>query len=296
MIMNYYDIIGIGCDRMTINEQYQELLKYRKNQPSNILVEKQRNAWAYFRNIANVTNLEKNINSNSPLYYAPLKQIHGSNMVSWPVQNGSEIYVDEEFAANNETLVNIQLQHEILHNLANRVNGNQSFFGYAYDGSGKSNYIGINEATTQMFAEDIIGLRLDEETYYLYFIKNIMRIIKALFGKELLAGQYLNNDLNFTNAFNNRTSYKFEPFAQLMNDIYYLSREKKYKSLSENQIEELTKKQQSILDFTSGLIYQFSKDNKDIVNDVCFEIQDNLFIKKLNLQSLDNSNSIHHSK
>ena len=78
--------------------------------------------------------------------------------------------------------------------------------------------------------------------------------------------------------------------------IYYLSREKKYKSLSENQIEELTKKQQSILDFTSGLIYQFSKDNKDIINDVCFEIQDDLFINKLNLQSLDNSNSIHHSK
>ena len=281
---------------MTIEEQYKELSKYRKIQLSNILVEKQRNAWTYFRNITNVTKLEKNINSNSPLYYAPLKQIHGSNMVSWPVKNGSEIYVDEEFAVNNEILVNIQLQHEILHNLANRVNGNQSFFGYLYDGSGNSNYIGINEATTQMFAEDIIGLRLDEEIDYLYFVKNIMRIMKVLFGKELLAGQYLNNDLGFTSTFNDRTSYKFEPFAQLINDIYYLSKEKKYKSLSQNQIEELTKKQQSILDFTSGLIHQFLKDNKDIINDVCFEIQDDLFIKKLNLQSFNNSNSIHHSK
>ena len=281
---------------MTINEEYQELLKYRKIQPNNILVEKQRNAWLYFRNITNVTNLEKNINSKSPLYYAPLKQIHGSNMVSWPVQSGSEIYVDEEFAINNEKLVNIQLQHEILHNLANRINGNQSFFGYLYDGSGKTNYIGINEATTQMFAEDIIGLRLDEETDYLYFVKNIMRIMKVLFGKALLAGQYLNNDLGFTSAFNDRTSYKFEPFAKLMNDIYYLSREKKYKSLSESQMGELIKKQQSILDFTSGLIHQFSKDDKEIMNDVCFEIQDDLFIKKLNLQSFGNSNSIHHSK
>lgn len=281
---------------MTINEEYQELLKYRKNQPSNILVEKQRNAWAYFRNIANVTNLEKNMNSNSPLYYAPLKQIHGSNMVSWPTKSGSEIYVDEEFAKNNETLVNIQLQHEILHNLANRVNGNQSFFGYLYNGSGKSNYIGINEAITQMFTEDIIGLRLDEETDYLYFIKNIMRIMKVLFGKELLAGQYLNNDLGFTSTFNDMTSYKFEPFAKLMNDIYYLSREKKYQFLNKNQIEELTRKQQSILDFTNGLIRQSLNYNKDIMNDVCFEIQDDLFIKKLNLQSIDNSNSIHHSK
>lgn len=281
---------------MTINEEYQELLKYRKIQPNNILVEKQRNAWLYFRNITNVRNLEKNINSKSPLYYAPLKQIHGSNMVSWPVQSGSEIYVDEEFAINNEKLVNIQLQHEILHNLANRINGNQSFFGYLYDGSGKTNYIGINEATTQMFAEDIIGLRLDEETDYLYFVKNIMRIMKVLFGKALLAGQYLNNDLGFTSAFNDRASYKFEPFAKLMNDIYYLSREKKYKSLSESQMGELIKKQQSILDFTSELIHQFSKDDKEIMNDVCFEIQDDLFIKKLNLPSFGNSNSIHHSK
>ncbi len=285
---------------MTINDEYQELLKYRKKQPSNILVEKQRNAWAYFRNITNVTNLEKNINSNPPFYYAPLNQIHGSNMVSWHVQNGSEIYVDEEFAVNNETLVYIQLQHEILHNLANRVNGNQSFFGYSYDGSGKSNYIGkyigINEATTQMFAEDIIGLRLDEKTDYLYFVKNIMRIMKVLFGKELLAGQYLNNNLDFTIAFNDRTSYKFEPFAQLMNDIYYLSLKKKYRSLSESETEALTKKQQFILDFTSRLIHQFLNYNKDIMNDVCFEIQDDLFIKKLNLQSIDNSNSIHHSK
>ena len=281
---------------MTINEEYQELLKYRKIQPNNILVEKQRNAWLYFRNITNVRNLEKNINSKSPLYYAPLKQIHGSNMVSWPVQCGSEIYVDEEFAINNEKLVNIQLQHEILHNLANRINGNQSFFGYLYDGSGKTNYIGINEATTQMFAEDIIGLRLDEETDYLYFVKNIMRIMKVLFGKALLAGQYLNNDLGFTSAFNDRASYKFEPFAKLMNDIYYLSREKKYKSLSESQMGELIKKQQSILDFTSELIHQFSKDDKEIMNDVCFEIQDDLFIKKLNLPSFGNSNSIHHSK
>lgn len=281
---------------MTINEEYQELLKYRKIQPNNILVEKQRNAWLYFRNITNVRNLEKNINSKPPLYYAPLKQIHGSNMVSWPVQSGSEIYVDEEFAINNEKLVNIQLQHEILHNLANRINGNQSFFGYLYDGSGKTNYIGINEATTQMFAEDIIGLRLDEETDYLYFVKNIMRIMKVLFGKALLAGQYLNNDLGFTSAFNDRASYKFEPFAKLMNDIYYLSREKKYKSLSESQMRELIKKQQSILEFTSELIHQFSKDDKEIMNDVCFEIQDDLFIKKLNLQSFGNSNSIHHSK
>lgn len=276
---------------MTIEEKYQELVKYRKIQPNNILIEKQRNAWEYFRRITNVSNIEKNINSNSPLYYAPLRKIHGSRMVSWPVQGGAEIYVDEEFAIDNEELVRVQLQHEILHNLANRINGKQSFFGYEYDGSGKSNYIGLNEATTQMISEDITGVRLDEETDYLYFVKNIMRVMKVLFGEELIVDQYINNNFNFTNAFNEKTNSKFEPFALLMNEIYYLSIDQKYNSLSNGKSEELMKKEQSLLDFTSSIIKQLSKDNKDLIKDISTELQDDSFIKRLNLQTLEKTQS-----
>lgn len=250
----------------------------------------------FFRNITNVNSLEKNVVMNPPLYYAPLKQIHGSNMVSWPVQNGSEIYVDENFAINNKELVDIQLQHEILHNLANHINGKQSFFGYLYDGSGKSNYIGINEAVTQMFAEDISGIRLSEGKDYLCFIKNIMRVMKVLFGKESVAGQYLNNDLNFTNVFNEKTSYKFEPFSILMNDVYYFSKNKRYSSLNETQNEELERKQQSLLDFTSNLIQQISQDNKLIINEICSEVQDASFLEKLGLNPSDLSSTVNHIK
>ncbi len=276
---------------MTIEEKYQELVKYRKIQPNNILIEKQRNAWEYFRRITNVSNIEKNIDSNSPLYYAPLRKIHGSRMVSWPVQGGAEIYVDEEFAIDNEELVRVQLQHEILHNLANRINGKQSFFGYEYDGSGKSNYIGLNEATTQMISEDITGVRLDEETDYLYFVKNIMRVMKVLFGEELIVDQYINNNFNFTNTFNEKTSCKFEPFALLMNEIYYLSIDQKYNSLSNGKSEKLMKKEQSLLDFTSSLIKQLSKDNKDLIKDISNELQDDSFFKRLNLQTLEKTQS-----
>lgn len=284
---------------MSIEEQYQELLKYRKIQPSSILINKKANAWEYFRNLTNVSlrNLENNLRNNIQMYYAPLRQIHGSNLVCWPVKNGDEIYIDEEFALKNELLANIQLQHEVLHCLANRINGEQSHFGYVYDRkSGKSNYIGINEATTQMFAEDISGIRLNEKTDYLFFIKNIMRVMKVLFGEELIAGQYLNNNIDFTLRFNDLTSYKFEPFSLLMNDVYYLSKNKMYGSLNEKQIEELNKKQQILLIFTTNLINQFEKNDKDIVRKVCQEIQDYSFLDNLNLQTMNISSSPHSLK
>lgn len=48
---------------MTI-EEYDELLKYRKLQTSNIISNKKRMVWEYFRKIMNVSNVEKNINDN----------------------------------------------------------------------------------------------------------------------------------------------------------------------------------------------------------------------------------------
>lgn len=46
---------------MTLQEQYVELQKYRKKQFSDILNNKKRMSWEYFRNFADVSNLEKNI-------------------------------------------------------------------------------------------------------------------------------------------------------------------------------------------------------------------------------------------
>ena len=68
---------------MTIQEQYIELQKCRKQQSSDVLNNKKRIAWEYFRILTDVSNLEKNLSSNFMLYFAPLKQIRGTNMVSW---------------------------------------------------------------------------------------------------------------------------------------------------------------------------------------------------------------------
>lgn len=100
-------------------------------------------------------------------------------MVCWPVDEGNEIYVDENFALNNKVLVDLQLQHEVLHALVHNVDGEQVFYGVS-DYDDKANYIGIIEATTQMFTEDITNIRLDAKTNYLFFIENIMRVIESV--------------------------------------------------------------------------------------------------------------------
>lgn len=268
---------------MTLKEQYVELQKYRKIQSSEIINNKKRNVWEFFRSLTNVSNLEKNLSSNFLLYIAPLKQIRGTNMVTWPVGTNIEIYVDEIFSISNHELVEIQLTHEVLHGLSETVDGKQYFFCHEYDGSGDSKYLGINEATTQMFTEDIEQIRLDEKTDYLYTIKNIMRIMKSLFGVKFIADQYLNNANRFEDEFNIAADFKFEPFVALVNDVYKLSKTNFYGSLTPEQLEKLQVKQTNLLNFTANLIHQFSQNNSSIINTICDELKDEKFQERLNL-------------
>lgn len=281
---------------MTIQEQYIELQKSRKIQSSDILKSKKTIAWEFFRNYTNVSNLEKNLSLNFVLYLAPLKTIRGTNMVCWSVGENIEIYVDNNFAKTNPELTNIQLQHEVLHGLSQVNTGEQFFFGHQYDRTGKSNYTAIDEATTQMFAEDMSGIRLDENTDYLYIIKNIMRVMKAIFGINDIASQYLNNSNDFENHFNEVTSFKFEPFALLMNDVYILSKNSNYNFLNEEQVKELNNKKDKLFDFTTSLINQVAQNDPNIINKICDELNDENIQSKLNIQKKELSNSNIHNR
>lgn len=272
---------------MTIQEQYIELQKSRKKQSSDVLNNKKRIAWEFFRNYTDVSNLEKNLSSNFDLYFAPLRNIRGTNMVSWQVGENKEIYVDENFALSNAELTNIQLQHEVLHGLSQFKNDSQFFFGHQYDGSGKSNYMALDEASTQMFAEDMNGIRLDETTDYLYAIKNVMRVMKTIFGINDIAGQYLNNSNNFETKFNEITSYKFDAFALLMNDVYVLSKNKNYGSLTDEQIEELNNKKDRLFNFTSSLINQLAQNDPTLINRICDELNDESIQEKLGVSKIE---------
>lgn len=272
---------------MTIQEQYVELQKSRKKQSSDVLNNKKRVAWEFFRNYTDVSNLERNLSSNFDLYFAPLRSIRGTNMVSWRVGENKEIYVDENFVLANPELTNIQLQHEVLHGLSQFKNGSQFFFGHQYDGSGMSNYMALDEATTQMFAEDMSGIRLDENTDYLYTVKNIMRVMKTIFGTNNIVGQYLNNSTDFETKFNEVTSFKFEPFALLMNDVYVLSKNKNYGSLTDEQIEELNNKKDRLFNFTSSLINQLAQNDPTLINRICDELKDESIQEKLDVSKIE---------
>lgn len=276
---------------MTLEEQYIELQKNRQQQSSDILNDKKRIAWEFFRNYTCLSNLEKNLSSNFILYLAPLRKIYGTNLVNWPNGEKNEIYVDDNFAITNPELTNIQLQHEVLHGLSKSNNGQELCFGHQYNKDDKSNYTGLNEATTQMFAEDMSGIRLDENSDYLYTIKNVMRVIKIIFGTNDIANQYFNNSNIFEQRFNQVTSFKFEPFVLLMNDVYMLDKKRKYNSLTQEQIKELEDKKNKLFGFTSNLINQFSQDNPAIIDEICNELNDENIQQKLNIRRTELSDS-----
>lgn len=270
---------------MTLQEQYTELQKHRKQQSLDVINSKKRMAWEYFRNLVLVNNLEQNISKRFSLFYAPVRQIRGSNMTCWPFQDGSkEIYIDEAFALNNPQITNIQITHEVLHGLSQMKDGNQYFFGHQYQGNGQSIYTGIDEATTQLFAEDIEQCQLGKEEDYLYFVKNTMRVMKIIFCADKLANQYLNNNNQFEQEFDKLTNGKFSSFASLMNEVYTLSKVKHYSKLDDKGIELLETRKQQIINFVKGLVESVSKTNPQISENLLNEIQDKNFTNQIGVK------------
>ena len=275
---------------MTIQEIYNELLKYRKAQPIDIITEKKRKSWEYFRMKASVINLEKNLKDNVSLYYAPVRQTRGSSLVCWPFPDRTEIYVDENFALSDPQLAQFQLTHELLHSLSEKRDGKQLIFGYSYSNLG-SVYTGINEACTQLFAEDIEEARLNETEDYLYFVKNIMRVMKVVVGERKLADQFLGNNFSFEDAFNKLTENKFNDFVSAINDIYNFDKKKKAHSDTITKSDEewyLIRKKQ-ILDFTKKLIERTASYDSQLIPLIQEELRDENFARQLGLSVFDST-------
>lgn len=254
--------------------EYNQLLNNRTALPNyNELVKNlKRKAWEYFRNLTNVTNLESNMSRNITVYSAPLLEIHGSNLVNWPVDNDNEIYIDENFLKdpNNANIIVCQIMHEISHGLSQFKNKKQLFFGHKVE-----ECQGIEEATTQMYAEDITGIRLSEEEDYMFSIKTFMRICKILVGEDKLASQYLNNDLSFEEKFNNISSGKFMEFANAMNSIYRLCKQRKYGYNID--LQDLETREANMLKFLGNIVDKQLDTRPGIVNQLENELGTNLF-------------------
>lgn len=195
-------------------------------------------------------------------------------MTCWPLKDGSkDIYIDENFAVNNLDITNIQITHEVLHGLSQMKDGNQYFFGHKYDGNKNNVFHGIDEATTQLFAEEIENKRLSSEDDYLYFIKNVMRIMKVIFGVDKLANQYLNNTNEFENEFNKLSNNNFNYFIKIINDNYILSKKNNYNKLTKKEMDLLKSNQEEILNFVELLIFKSLENNPDIKNKINKELK-----------------------
>jgi len=237
-------------------QEYEELIKTRKYLDYNIIKDKKRNSWNYFRSLdICLKNLEKNMTNNIFLYSAPLKEIHGTNMANWPIINGSEIYLDTCFLLDNANIeiINCQLTHEVLHSLSRKIGGGKNWFNHNED-----IYEGIDEFTTQFFTEEIEKTELNEKEDYLYFGKNIMRNLSDIIGIDKLSSQYLNNDRNFEVTFNSLSTVSFLEFANCMNTIYELSKKEKYFNITKEEKEFLEQQKVGISEFVS-LLYNNNK-------------------------------------
>ena len=277
---------------MGIAEEYNELLKTRKKLNDDAWRYKLRAIWEHFKDMEDVAvnNLETAIPKVLGVYLAPHRRIHNSNMACWPVLDNKgnvyfEIYIDEDFYRENPHIVAIQLIHELLHAVSGFKDNQQYFFGHTHDSGNMKEYIGIDEAITQIFAEDIANERLTKEEDYLYFIKNIMRIMKILFGKEKLANQYLNNYQEFEIEFNRITNYRFARLNKMINNIYVLSKKERYKTLTEEESSILKTEKQAALIFTSHLTILLSRIKSEKIINIKNELQDEEFFGLLDLET-----------
>jgi len=205
-------------------EKYNNLKENSNLLDKQILESKKSKISTYLINTGiNDLRVNNNLFFDIQLYSAPVREIYNSTFIYYY----DAIYLDKQFISNpiNANVVNCQLTHEILHCLNNDEKGRQYFLGHLVD----QNYVGIDEATTQLFTEDIEQTYLtDQQDSRLYFIKNIMRILKAIFGQDLLLKQYLNINNEFENTVNNLMNNEqwVKDFALMMTKYYTLKSQK----------------------------------------------------------------------
>lgn len=265
------------------NNTYKQLSERSSKARSDIAENSLLKIWSYFNSLKNIdkTNLLKNIQSGQVVYYAPVQEIKGSRLINFPTKG--EIYIDEKFMQEEPEIATFQITHECLHGVSLIKDGKQIIFGHSSRGGSDTNrYNGVLEASTQMFAEDAEGRRLPESIDYLYYVKNIMRAMKVLFGEETLVNQFLGNNTDFEKAVDSFSQYKFDDFNSSMSDIYLLERKKQRIGLSEEEIQTLENYKLDLNKSVAELISLKLKDNPQIFDMIANEIHDERFSKQLN--------------
>ena len=265
---------------MDYQSHYEQLVEHATILDNTLIEDKKKKALEYFKNqvLISTTNIENNMLKQYKVYSAPVRSIHGTSMVCYSNEYEAIIFIDEEVYKNNSPMMHLQLQHEVLHGLSSGIDSIPYRFGHITL-SNDTVFRGINEATTQMFAEDIYGVRIDEKDHYLNYIKNIMRILKALYGSEVIANQYFNGDTSFEDNINKLTDYGFPGFASEINRVYVISQKEYYSEITQDEESEKIYLENCINEFVSSLI---TKSNISDINTKILEEIDQEFYEQYN--------------
>lgn len=268
--------------KLSADEKRKILKNTRQELNSQILTRYTGSIWRHFRGLGVDTSKIDPVIANSTfkLYKAPLSETHGSNMMYWPENNERNIYINNDFMQDeNRDIIIKQLTHEMLHAISwvDYVH----MFGRKYE----PNIIGIYEATTQVFADDINGAILTEDKDYLYFIKGIMRVMSNIVGKDKLASQYLNIDNSFEQTFSKALGADFNKFVSQINQVYKLSKKQYYDKNSFTQVNEiqLEELKENLLDFVLTHLQQKMKENPDFADALISDFNGDNFLEKYDL-------------
>lgn len=280
-------------------EQIQELIRTGKKMDIDILNEKRVKLFNYLnRKHIDIVSLRGKVGICKGIFLTSLKEKHGSNLSTVPFlkENLFYIFVDESFYLNNKAIVEFQITHEMLHGLFNQKNNYQILFGHLYQNKEQiseiENVRGINEACTQMITEDIEEEKLDSLSDYMYDIKNIMRIMKIIYGEEYILKQYIYNNKDFETLFNKLSNNQFNILAHQINLIYRYDKKKYYKKLLPEEEQYINRVKNTMYNWLIKLIDYYKKDRPEIIKEIIDEINDDEFLLKINI----NQNNFDYNK
>jgi very-short-patch-repair endonuclease len=214
-------------------QQYHTVMHTSKELDSSVLTQKKAKIDNFFQNIGVQTkDLQQTFQENRiSIYTAEVQGIIGSNMVNFVGTDSSVIVLDRGFYHDpkNKAVVDTQITHELLHN-PSRLWRDKTWFVMGHSEPG---YIGIYEATAQMFAEMIENHQLNAEEDYIYFVKSAMKTVSSITHVSTVARQFLNQDRSLEWEIQRLTknSSWFPTFVDAMQNSYDCSKAVLYQGL-----------------------------------------------------------------
>lgn len=235
-----------------MNEEFLEKLQNNRKEIEIINRDDLMKLWAYFKKMQiDLTILDENVNKNTKYYTTDLIKSESIGFKNQII----EIYLQNEISIN-KTIALTQL----INLMPNTTTLPES----------------IKSTLSRIYAEDITKTKLPQSEDYLFYLKNIVRILNLAIGNNIIGNTFFNN-LTFEVEFNKITK-KNKQILFYINTIYQMEIEKKFnKNINNNDT--LKKYKEQLLELIKPIII-----NSKIETKLQKQL-DEQFISDLNLRN-----------